>query len=70
MDWFIADTHFGHEKMRVRRGFASAEEMDEALIARWNERVRDTDEVFIAGDLICHSDKPAAEYLRGHPISV
>lgn len=64
MDWFIADTHFGHEKMRVRRGFASADEMDEALIARWNERVRDTDEVFIAGDLICHSDRPPAEYLR------
>lgn len=64
MDWFIADTHFGHEKMRARRGFASAREMDEALIARWNARVREEDEVFIAGDLICHSELPPAEYLR------
>ena len=64
MDWFVADTHFGHEKMRSRRGFASVSEMDEALIAAWNARVGETDDVFIAGDLICHSERPAAEYLR------
>ena len=64
MDWFVADTHFGHEKMRSRRGFASVSEMDEALIAAWNARVGEADDVFIAGDLICHSERPAAEYLR------
>ena len=34
MDFFIADTHFGHEKMRVRRGFPSVAAMDEALACK------------------------------------
>lgn len=64
MDYFIADTHFGHEKMRARRGFASVEEMDEALIANWNARVGDADDVYIAGDLIYRNERPAEDYLR------
>ncbi len=64
MDFFIADTHFGHEKMRVRRGFPSVAAMDEALIANWNARVGDADDVYIAGDLIYRNERPAADYLR------
>lgn len=64
MDYFIADTHFGHDKVRAQRGFASVEEMDALLIARWNARVTDADEVFIVGDLMCHNALPAEHYLR------
>ncbi len=64
MDFFIADTHFGHAKVAAKRKFRSVEAMDEALIAAWNARVGEADDVFIAGDLICRNDRPAEEYLR------
>lgn len=59
--WLISDTHFGHEKTCTvfkredgspLRPFASAEEMDEAMIARWNERVRPKDKVYHLGDVV------------------
>ena len=52
MRFYIADCHFGHDKVRLLDGrpFASVEEMDEAMIVRWNERVRKKkDEVVILG---------------------
>jgi calcineurin-like phosphoesterase family protein len=51
-EWFTADTHFGHARVieLARRPFASREEMDEAMIARWNERVAPGDLVYHLGD--------------------
>ena len=50
--WFTADTHFGHGGAlgRFKRPFGSVAEMDEAMIARWNERVGAVDEVWHLGD--------------------
>jgi calcineurin-like phosphoesterase family protein len=50
--WFTADTHFGHGAAlgRFGRPFASVADMDEALIARWNEQVGRNDEVWHLGD--------------------
>jgi calcineurin-like phosphoesterase family protein len=50
--FFTADTHFGCARtLAVRkRPFASVEEMDEVLIARWNAAVREDDEVYHLGD--------------------
>jgi calcineurin-like phosphoesterase family protein len=50
--WFTADTHFGHAGAlgRFKRPFRSIAEMDEALIARWNENVARGDEVWHLGD--------------------
>lgn len=53
MIYFTADTHFGHENV-IRfcdRPFSSANEMDEAMIANWNARVRGNDTVYILGDM-------------------
>jgi len=59
--FLVSDTHFGHEKCctvfkRVDgnplRPFASAEEMDETMIALWNERVRPSDKVYHLGDVV------------------
>lgn len=52
---FVSDTHFGHaailaERMSLRRPFASIQEHDEALIARWNAAVRPDDTVWHLGD--------------------
>ncbi len=60
MKWFTADTHFGHKKILeyTNRPFASVEEMDEALIQRWNAKVTPEDEVYHLGDVgLCSPGK-------------
>ena len=60
MIWFTADTHFGHSKILeyVKRPYATVEEMDEALIKNWNERVQPNDDVYHLGDFgLCASSK-------------
>lgn len=64
--FYFADPHFGHEAIRriCHRPFASVEEMDEALIRNWNERVTDRDTVYILGDFWYKGKTPAVEILR------
>lgn len=52
MIFFTSDTHFGHGGALgfYRRPFASVAEMDEAMVARWNEAVGPADEVWHLGD--------------------
>ena len=59
--FLISDTHFGHEKTCTvfkredgspLRPFASAEEMDEAMVKRWNDRVGPKDKVYHLGDVV------------------
>jgi calcineurin-like phosphoesterase family protein len=50
--WFTADTHYYHTNV-IRfcaRPFSSVEEMNEAMVARWNEVVRPEDTVYHLGD--------------------
>ena len=53
MIYFTADTHFGHGNIITlcQRPFDSVQEMDETLIARWNQRVGPEDTVYHLGDL-------------------
>ena len=71
MRHFIADCHFGHEKLvmtfpRYRPGtkelFASIEEHDEYLIQAINLAVREQDELHILGDFAL--DKPGKYRMR------
>ncbi len=53
--FFTSDTHFGHAgmmspRMGKPRAFRSVEEMDEHIIAAWNNRVRPSDRVIHVGD--------------------
>ena len=59
--FLISDTHFGHEKTCTvfkqadgspLRPFSSAEEMDEEMIRRWNDKVRPKDKVYHLGDVV------------------
>lgn len=59
--WLISDTHFGHDKTCTvfkrddgspLRPFKDAEEMDEELVKRWNERVSKNDKVYHLGDVV------------------
>lgn len=52
MDWFTADTHFGHAAILkyTSRPWASVADMNEALIANWNAVVGQNDRVYHLGD--------------------
>lgn len=58
MIYFTADTHFGHANIIkfCNRPFSDVHEMNEYMIAAWNERVCDNDTVFIIGDMFFKSD--------------
>ena len=52
--WWSSDQHFGHENIikYCARPFSGADEMNEAMVDRWNDAVADSDEVWILGDLV------------------
>ncbi len=63
--WFTADTHFGHAGALslYRRPFASAAEMNAAMITRWNETVGTDDDVWHLGDFALRTGTAAATSL-------
>jgi calcineurin-like phosphoesterase family protein len=59
--FLVSDTHFGHagvcrftrnDGVTKLRPWDNAEEMDEAMVRAWNERVRPTDKVYHLGDVV------------------
>lgn len=64
LDWFIADTHFGHENIITYCGrpFKNAAEMDEVIITNWNTVVKPEDTVFHLGDFAFASKEEIAAY--------
>jgi calcineurin-like phosphoesterase family protein len=64
--WFTADQHFGHTRIieYVKRPFSSVDEMDDALINSWNERVREEDLVYHLGDFTLSNYKGFEYYLN------
>ena len=53
MIWFSSDLHLGHEAA-IRfcdRPYGCAEEMNEAIITNFNERVEQNDTIYLLGDL-------------------
>lgn len=58
-DLFVtSDTHFGHqaEFLWRPRGFSSVEEMNEAIIERWNSVVKPNDRVLHLGDTMLNDN--------------
>lgn len=53
MNYFIADTHFGHRNALAfdARPFKTIEDHDQIIINNWNGKVGIDDEVFILGDV-------------------
>lgn len=54
MNYYISDLHLGHKNVIGfdDRPFSTVEEMEEALIANWNARVKPGDTGYILGDFI------------------
>ena len=64
--WFTADNHFGHANIikYCDRPFSCVEEMDEAMIERWNEVVGHDDLVYHLGDFTLGNKSMARSYFR------
>jgi calcineurin-like phosphoesterase family protein len=59
--FLVSDTHFGHagvcrftrdDGVTKLRPWADPDEMDEAMVKAWNERVKPTDKVYHLGDVV------------------
>ncbi|TXN22865.1 metallophosphoesterase family protein [Methylobacterium sp. WL9] len=59
--WFTSDTHFGHANVieYSNRPFVDIQAHDEALIAAWNARVANSDEIWHLGDFALGLDATA-----------
>lgn len=73
--YFIGDTHFGHKDVITYecRPFSSVEEMDNELIARWNNVVMPEDTVFMIGDFSFYDQaetKQICQKLKGNKILI
>ena len=55
--YLTSDLHLGHDREFVWkvRGFNSVEEMNNALVERWNSVVDNDDDVYVLGDLVLGS---------------
>ncbi len=74
MTLFISDLHLGHSNIisLCNRPFADVDEMDAALIQRWNTKVKKNDTVYLIGDVVWDKKKVAyyMEQLSGKKILV
>lgn len=61
MNYYISDLHLNHIGImkHCNRPFASLDEMNETIINNWNNVVKDSDDVYILGD-VCY--KPEESY--------
>ena len=53
MNYFISDTHFGHERCLFfdDRPFTKIKDHDKAIIDNWNNTVGMDDDVYLLGDI-------------------
>ena len=66
MIYFTSDLHFCHDKwfLYVARGFKSIDDMNEAIIERWNSTVTPDDDVYVLGDLMLNDNEKGTECIR------
>lgn len=62
--FFIADTHFNHDKIRVycNRPFQSMQEADEIIIDNWNKVVKPGDIIYHLGDFAYGAHEIVSKY--------
>lgn len=66
MNLYISDIHFGHRNI-IRldeRPFENEEEMDRAIIDKWNQKVSPEDHIYIVGDIAFRNTIPVQDYLK------
>ena len=57
--FIVSDLHLGHDKSFIygARGFENIEDMNEAIIRKWNEVVDEEDDVYVLGDLVMGEER-------------
>ena len=78
--FLVSDTHFGHkgvchftrnDGVTKLRPWDTPEEMDEAMVKAWNERVKPTDKVYHLGDVVINRRAlPTLARLNGDKILI
>ena len=66
MIYITSDLHLNHNKFfcYIPRGFQSVEEMNNAIVKRWNAVITDEDDVYILGDLMLNDIDGGMELLE------
>ena len=64
--WFTSDTHFCHNRdfLFQPRGFTNVDDMNKAIIERWNSVVKPNDEVYHLGDIALNDIDTAISYIN------
>ena len=64
--FLTSDTHFAHQPMFLwePRGFQGVEEMNEAIIERWNKVIKPDDIVYHLGDIMLSNNKVGLECMK------
>ena len=64
--YFTSDTHFCHDKgfLYEPRGFTNVDEMNEAIIERWNKIVKPHDIVYHLGDTMLNNNEKGIECFK------
>ena len=78
--FLVSDTHFGHagvcrftrnDGVTKLRPWDTSEEMDEAMVRAWNDRVRPTDKVYHLGDVVINRKAlPILNRLNGDKVLI
>ena len=63
--WFTSDLHFCHDKEFVwkARGFNNIEEMNQAIVDRFNSKIQPEDTLYILGDVMLNDNEAGEKYL-------
>ena len=74
MTYFTSDLHLGHTNILTlcNRPFSDIDQMDAALIANWNRKVKKNDVVYLIGDVVWDKKKVGyyMEQLQGKKILI
>lgn len=64
--YITSDTHFCHAQpfLYEPRGFENVDQMNAAIIKRWNSLVEPCDEVYVLGDLMLNNTEEGLEYFK------
>ena len=70
--FFTGCTHFDHDNIirLAGRPFGNVQEMNEALVERWNAKVRPNDYVYHLGDVAWSDVNPWFDHLNGRKILI
>lgn len=64
--WLTSDLHFCHDRefLYGPRGFSNVEDMNKAIVERWNNVVQPEDTVYVLGDIMLNNNERGLKLLK------